>query len=86
MSARVVRDDEGQSGIDAERFAFFSAELKRLRGMVMELAGRMAGRGMVATTEQPYCVPLVRPLTVTGDAVPVPVFAVPPPVGVHVAV
>ena len=31
VSARVVRDDEGQSGIDAERFAFFAAELRRLQ-------------------------------------------------------
>src|SRR5688500_13134217 len=31
VSARVVRDDEGQSGIDAERFASFAAELKRLQ-------------------------------------------------------
>lgn len=31
VSARVARDDEGQSGVDAERFAFFAAELKRLQ-------------------------------------------------------
>lgn len=31
VSARVVRDDEGQSGVDAERFAFFATELKRLQ-------------------------------------------------------
>ena len=33
VSARVVRDDEGTSGIDPERFAFFAAELKRLQGV-----------------------------------------------------
>lgn len=31
VSARVVREGEELSGIDAERFAFFAAELKRLR-------------------------------------------------------
>jgi uncharacterized protein (TIGR00255 family) len=31
VSARLVREGEEQSGIDAQRFAFFAAELKRLR-------------------------------------------------------
>lgn len=31
VSARVVRDDVGQSGIDPERFAFFVGELRRLQ-------------------------------------------------------
>ena len=40
----------------------------------------------VAMTEQVYSVPFVSCGTVTGLLVPVPVFAVPPAVGVQVAV
>ena len=40
----------------------------------------------VATTENVYAVPLVRPVTEMGDDVPVAVTAVPPPTGVAVTV
>jgi hypothetical protein len=41
---------------------------------------------LVATTENVYAVPLVRPVTEMGDDVPVAVTAVPPPTGVAVTV
>ena len=41
---------------------------------------------LVAVTVKVYAVPLVKPVTVIGEALPVPVTAVPPPTGVAVTV
>ena len=41
---------------------------------------------LVATTEKMYAVPLVSPVTLIGDDVPVAVTAAPPPTGVAIRV